>query len=63
MENLDYYSQQGIEYAMKYGPKILLALLTLVLGWWLINIFSVNDSRLKNEGIAGKWRDFMEATE
>jgi small conductance mechanosensitive channel len=40
MEELDYYSQQAIDYGLEYGPKIILAIVTLILGWWIINIFT-----------------------
>jgi small conductance mechanosensitive channel len=40
MEQLDYYSQKAIDYAIAYGPKILLAILTLIIGWWIINFFT-----------------------
>tara|TARA_R110002167_G_scaffold56558_8_gene160538 strand:- start:5912 stop:6787 length:876 start_codon:yes stop_codon:yes gene_type:complete len=45
MEDLDIalvekYSDQLIEYATLYGSKILLALLTLVIGLWLISYFA-----------------------
>jgi small conductance mechanosensitive channel len=40
MENFEVYWQRAVDLVMNYGPKVLLALLTLVIGWWLINWFT-----------------------
>jgi small conductance mechanosensitive channel len=37
MEKLDYYYQKAADYLMEVGPNILLSLLTLVIGWIIIN--------------------------
>ena len=38
MEELNKYSDQGIELVINYAPSLLLAILTLVIGLWLISI-------------------------
>jgi len=42
IENQDFqpYVDQGISLAMVYGPKLILAILTLVIGLWIINSFT-----------------------
>lgn len=40
MEQVTVYTDQAIRYLMDYGPKFLLAILTLIVGLWLIKIFS-----------------------
>ena len=40
MEQVTVYTDQAIRYLMEYGPKFLLAILTLIVGLWLIKIFS-----------------------
>ncbi|HIP61736.1 MAG TPA: mechanosensitive ion channel family protein [Sulfurovum sp.] len=37
MENVQHYIDLGVEMAMNYGPKLLLAILTYVIGSWLIS--------------------------
>ena len=36
MENVDQYSSQAMEMIMEYGPKLILAILTLLVGLWVI---------------------------
>jgi len=38
MENIDAYTTKAIELIMAYAPKVLLAIITLVIGLWLIKI-------------------------
>lgn len=38
MENIDKYTEKGIELAIEYAPKVLLAIVTLIIGWWVINM-------------------------
>ncbi|KAA3610626.1 MAG: mechanosensitive ion channel family protein [Calditrichaeota bacterium] len=38
MNNLQAYTDQAIEMAMLYGPKLVLAILTLTIGLWIIKI-------------------------
>lgn len=44
IDSLKVYSDKAIELALEYGPKVLIALITLIIGRWLIkkivNIFS-----------------------
>lgn len=39
MEKIESYYDQAVELAMIYVPKVLLAIITLIIGWWLINYF------------------------
>jgi len=39
MEKIDVYVQQGTTMVMEYAPKLLLAIITLILGVWIINVF------------------------
>lgn len=39
MEKIDIYIEQGTGMAIQYGPKLLLALLTLIIGMFIINKF------------------------
>ncbi|MEQ9402778.1 MAG: mechanosensitive ion channel [Cyclobacteriaceae bacterium] len=39
MEEASKYTDQAIELAIKYGPNIVLALLTLIIGLWIIGMF------------------------
>jgi small conductance mechanosensitive channel len=38
MENLDVYSDKAIELMMMYAPKLVLAILTLLIGLWIIGV-------------------------
>jgi small conductance mechanosensitive channel len=40
MENVTVYADKAIEIAMDYGPKLIGAILLLVIGLWIIKIFS-----------------------
>lgn len=40
MDEVNVYAQQGIDLAVKHGPGILLALITLFIGLWIIRIVS-----------------------
>ena len=40
MEKVDFYADQALEYAVEFGPKFLLALLTLVIGLWIIRMIT-----------------------
>ncbi len=37
MENIEKYQDLAVEYALLYAPKLLLAIITLVVGFWIIN--------------------------
>ena len=39
MINLQTYSDKAVELLMSYGPKFLLAIVTLIIGLWLIKLF------------------------
>lgn len=39
MEKIDVYVQQGTSMVMEYAPKLLLAIVTLIVGIWIINAF------------------------
>ncbi len=36
MENVDVYAQKLIEFSVTYGPKVIGAILVLIVGWWVI---------------------------
>ena len=40
IDKLEKYYDQAIELSMSYGPKLLLAILTLIIGLWIINAFA-----------------------
>jgi len=40
MENIDAYTAKAIELVMAYAPKVVLALITLVIGLWLIGLIT-----------------------
>ena len=39
MNNLQNYTDQAVELLMNYGPKLLLAIVTLIIGLWIIRLF------------------------
>jgi len=39
MDELAVYTDQAMKYVVEYGPNVLLALLTLIIGLWLIKLF------------------------
>lgn len=39
MENIDSYTQKGMELLITYAPKFILAIITLLIGLWIINRF------------------------
>ena len=45
MENVSGYTDQAFVYLMDYGPRVLLALLTLVIGLWIIKILGKGFTR------------------
>ena len=36
MEKIDYYLQKIYDMAIEYGPRVLLAIVTLIIGLWII---------------------------
>jgi small conductance mechanosensitive channel len=49
MDEVNVYAQQGIDLAVKYGPGLLMAIITLIVGWWIIKLVakSVNKAMIK----------------
>lgn len=39
-KDIDQYTDKAVEMMMEYGPKLLLAIVTLVIGLWVIRLFS-----------------------
>ena len=39
MNNLQNYTDKAVELLMSYGPKLILAIVTLIIGLWLIKLF------------------------
>ncbi len=46
---MEKYTDQAVELIMNYGPKFLLAIITLIVGLWLIKIFTRFFIRLLNK--------------
>ena len=44
MENIDAYTTKAIELVMMYAPKVVLAIVTLIVGLWLIGMIT-NETR------------------
>ena len=40
MRDINFYIDQLTQYAVAYAPKLLLALVVLLIGWWIINRFT-----------------------
>jgi len=38
MEKVNFYTDKALDYAVDYGPKVILALLTLIIGLWIIRL-------------------------
>lgn len=59
-EKLQEYLDKGVEMAMEYGPKIILALLTLVVGFWIAGrISKMVGKALSHRKIDDSVRPFM----
>jgi small conductance mechanosensitive channel len=50
LDNLDRYADTAVELSMSYGPKLLLAIFTLLLGLWLIRLVNKGVSRAMEHG-------------
>ena len=37
IDSMQGYTEKAVEMAMEYGPKLLLAILVLIIGMWIIN--------------------------
>ncbi len=46
MENYQVYLDQGVGMIIAYGPKLLLAILTLIIGLWVIKSLSKASSKM-----------------
>ncbi len=50
MDNVDQYVQKAIELAIEYAPQLLLAVLTLIIGLWIINrLLNLTDKSLQKK--------------
>ena len=50
MENVDQYAQKAIELAIEYAPQLFLALVTLIIGMWIINrLLSLTDKAMQKK--------------
>jgi len=62
MENIQHYIDLAIEMAMNYGPKLLLAIITYIIGAWLIKkITRVVDAGLKKSHTDISLRSFLQS--
>ncbi len=60
MDKLNEYSDLLIEMALAYAPKLLLAIVTLVAGWWIIGKFTATViSRMKKSNIDASLRKYL----
>ena len=50
MENYQVYFDQGIKLVMAYGPKLLLAIITLVIGLWVIKSMTKASAKMMKKG-------------
>ncbi len=46
MDKIEVYTTKAIELTMVYGPKVILAILTLLIGWQIIGLISRNINKL-----------------
>ncbi len=50
MDNVDQYVQKAIELTIEYAPQLILAILTLVIGMWIINrVLKLADNSLQKK--------------
>ena len=60
MENADQYMAKGIELAMTYAPKLVLAILTLIIGMWIIKaIVGAIGRVMENKGVDPSLQPFL----
>ncbi|RLD84419.1 MAG: mechanosensitive ion channel family protein, partial [Bacteroidetes bacterium] len=50
MENYQIYVDQGVGLVMVYGPKLLLAIVTLIVGLWIIKSLTKASSKVMKKG-------------
>ena len=62
MENIDHYLSKGVELGVAYAPKLLLAILTLVIGLWIIKIIANGIVRLMDKrGVDPSLKPFLKS--
>lgn len=62
MENMDKLLEQGVDIAMKFAPKLLLAVVTLIIGLWLINkLARLIDKGMEKRSIDASLRPFLKS--
>ncbi len=60
VEQVNKYMDMGIEMAMSYGPQLTLAIVTLIVGLWIINAFSRGlDRGFERSGMETTLRRFL----
>ena len=60
MINLEKVTDQAIELAMNYGPKLLLAILTLIIGLWIIKrVLGILDKSLQKGNVELTLQKFL----
>lgn len=60
VENMDKYVDMAVELAMSYGPKLILAILTLIIGLWIINTLCKGiDKGFEKSGMEPTLRRFL----
>lgn len=55
MDDLNIYTQKAIEFAVSYGPKVIGAIIVLIIGWWIVGkvVKSLKSVMQKREMDAG----------
>ena len=62
MENADQYIGKGIELAMTYAPKLLLAIVTLIVGMWIIKAIVGGIGRaMEKKGVDPSLQPFLKS--
>ncbi len=60
MENLEKYSEKGIELTMTYAPKVLLAIVTLMIGLWIVKfVANLLQNQLTKTGMDASLKPFL----
>lgn len=60
MENIDKYTDKAIELLMEYGPKLLLAILVLIVGMWIIkNVLKRMNKTFEKRNVDPSLRPFL----
>ena len=60
MENLDQYTAKAIELVMTYVPKLLLAIITLIIGLWIVKaIVNAIGRAMERKGVDPSLRPFL----